>query len=62
MNRCKSEKPSLNGALFEFPFKAGGGVHKSSISNHRYPNVFCGMHAPQLVISTTSIGNQTKKA
>ena len=28
-----------------------GVVQKSSIGNHRHPNVFCGMRAPQLVIS-----------
>ena len=38
----------------------GGGVQNSSTSNHRHPNVFCGKRAPQLVISTTSIGNQPK--
>ena len=38
-----------------------GGVQKSSIGNHCHPNLFCGMRAPSLVISTTSIGNQTKK-
>jgi len=30
------------------------------MGNNRHPNVFCGMRAPQLVKSTTSIGNQTK--
>ena len=38
-----------------------GGVQKSSIGNHCHPNLFCGMRAPSLVISTTSIGNETKK-
>ena len=38
------------------------GVQKSSISNHCHPNVFSNMRAPQLVISTKSIGNQTKKS
>ena len=33
----------------------GGGVQKSSISNHRHPNVFCGMRAPQLVIRNKKI-------
>ena len=37
-----------------------GGDQKSSTSNHRHPNVFCGLRAPQLVISTTSIGNHRK--
>ena len=27
-----------------------GGVQKCSTGNHRHPNVFCGMRAPQLVI------------
>ena len=27
-----------------------GGDQKSSTSNHRHPNVFCGLRAPQLVI------------
>ena len=30
----------------------GGGVQKSLISNHRHPNLFCGMHDPQWVISS----------
>ena len=37
-----------------------GGVQNSSTSNHRHANVFCGKRAPQLVISTTSIGYQPK--
>ena len=37
-----------------------GGVQNSSTSNHGFPNVFCGKRAPQLVISTISIGNQPK--
>ena len=37
-----------------------GGVQKSSTSNHRHPNVFWGKCAPQLVISTTSIGTHPK--
>ena len=40
---------------------AEGGVQNSSTSNHRHTNVFCGKRAPQLVISTTSIGNKTIK-
>ena len=36
------------------------GVQKCSMGNHCNPNVFCGMLAPKSVISTTSIGNQTK--
>ena len=40
----------------------GGECMESSIINHRHPNVFCGIRAPHLVISTTAIGNQTKKA
>ena len=34
------------------------GGQKSSMGNHRHPNVFCGKRAPQLVISTTSISNR----
>ena len=34
------------------PTEARGGVQNSSTSNHRHPNVFCGLRAPQLVIST----------
>jgi len=35
------------------------GVQKSSMSNHRHPNVVYGMRAPH---SITLIGNQTKKS
>ena len=45
--------------LFWF-LEEGGGVQKSSICNHNHPNVFCGMLAPQFVITTTSICNQEK--
>ena len=38
------------------------GVHSSSNSNHRHPNLFRGKRAPQLVISTTSNSNHPKKA
>ena len=37
-----------------------GGVQKSSTGNRRHPSVFCGKHAPQWVISTSSIFNHRK--
>ena len=35
-------------------------MQKYSMGNNRHPNVFFGMRAPELVKSTTSIGNHTK--
>ena len=43
-------KNSFSTGLHEKDEKKGGGVQKSSMGNHRHPNMFCGMHTPQLVI------------
>ena len=38
-----------------------GWVQKSSMSNQRHPNVFCGRRAPELVISTSIVISQKKR-